>query len=263
MAVVLKESTFLKDKKVKTHEEIHEIRQEKNELMKQKKGFAFRLLLRKWERFALLGFLAYLAKGVSEDLFYLALFGFGVAVVLTIGYTKRPYEEEARKVTDRIYSKIRKDEPWRKGLKGETTVEQALSKLPNDYYIIHDVVLNFKRRVQIDHVVVGPTGIFAIETKSMGGNLRPHPEGWLQGSKLIKSPQTQSIQGALILSSLTLQRVQPLVALSNPQAKWLGGKDKDCPVLYSNKLVMYILSQPRTITNQYEIAQEILKNLAE
>lgn len=263
MAIILKKDTFLQEKKADTYREIHKTRQEKNKLMnKQKAGRgALGVLLSKWKRFVILFVLVYLAKDVSEDVFYLSLFVLAVTTVITIGYTKRPYEAKAKQATDKIFKLANEFEPWRKGLEGETIVSQELSRLPNNYYVIHDVTLHYKRRVQIDHVVVGPTGIFAIETKSMGGNLRPHLNGWLQGAKVIRSPQHQAMQGALILSSLITQRAQAVVALSNPRARWRGEQDKECPVLYSSQLVQYILNQPRTITDQYEIAQKILQNI--
>lgn len=64
---------------------------------------------------------------------------------------------------------------------GEEAVIQALSKLPDTYYVLNDISIEFSKAVhwskynewvrsaQIDHVVVGPTGIFLIETD----NLRP------------------------------------------------------------------------------------------
>lgn len=63
------------------------------------------------------------------------------------------------------------------GAIGEGKVEKQLKKLPNSYYIINDFKVKFNPplfnrqsnekifSIQIDHLVVGPTGIFALETK--------------------------------------------------------------------------------------------------
>jgi hypothetical protein len=62
------------------------------------------------------------------------------------------------------------------GAQGEEYVIRVLSGLPEGYCILNDVNLYFKPPVhwkgkyriessQIDHVVVGPTGIFLVETK--------------------------------------------------------------------------------------------------
>ncbi len=63
------------------------------------------------------------------------------------------------------------------GAIGESKVSSTLSELPDDYIVINDVNVKLSKPLymksendrifsfQIDHVVVGPTGIFAIETK--------------------------------------------------------------------------------------------------
>lgn len=61
--------------------------------------------------------------------------------------------------------------PWLQGYRGERAVGQALRDLvPLGYRIIHDVETGFGN---IDHIVVGPTGVFAIETKHWKGRFYP------------------------------------------------------------------------------------------
>ena len=65
------------------------------------------------------------------------------------------------------------------GAFGEEAVVSVLSQLPDDFHIINDVHLNFPHSLfwnktgeyisescQIDHIVVGPKGIFLLETKN-------------------------------------------------------------------------------------------------
>jgi hypothetical protein len=64
------------------------------------------------------------------------------------------------------------------GAQGEEQVIQALSGLPDEYHVLNDVNLDFRRDAcfkkiqkyidtcQIDHVVIGPTGLFLLETKN-------------------------------------------------------------------------------------------------
>lgn len=54
---------------------------------------------------------------------------------------------------------------WRKGILGERLVIEALTPLDNSYVLINDVVLP-KRKGNIDHILIGPTGLFVIETKN-------------------------------------------------------------------------------------------------
>lgn len=58
---------------------------------------------------------------------------------------------------------IQRIESYFVGAKGEEKVAFELRNLPDDYHIFHDYVAG---RYHVDHVVVGPTGIYAIETKN-------------------------------------------------------------------------------------------------
>ena len=57
----------------------------------------------------------------------------------------------------------------KRGEQGELIVAQAIERdlLPNGYSVLHDVQLkNGKRRFNVDHLLIGPNGVFAIETKN-------------------------------------------------------------------------------------------------
>jgi hypothetical protein len=61
------------------------------------------------------------------------------------------------------YFKRRGD--WHKGIVGEKMVVEALTPLDNSYVLINDVVLR-ERTGNIDHILVSPSSVFVIETKS-------------------------------------------------------------------------------------------------
>jgi hypothetical protein len=52
------------------------------------------------------------------------------------------------------------------GLNAEIFVAQLLARLPNEFYVLHDLKPDGEPGANIDHIVVGPTGVFAVETKS-------------------------------------------------------------------------------------------------
>ncbi len=59
-----------------------------------------------------------------------------------------------------------------KGARGEEVVARELALLPSGYNVFHGVSLPGGRKSEdIDHVVVGRNGIFAIETKSWSGEI--------------------------------------------------------------------------------------------
>ena len=57
-------------------------------------------------------------------------------------------------------------ERLRRGISGEEAVADALAGLPSSYWILHGVSTGHG---DVDHVVIGPTGVFALETKAWDG----------------------------------------------------------------------------------------------
>jgi len=94
-----------------------------------------------------------------------------------IAYKQRYIENECNKVTDSFHF-IEQNKSFLIGAYAEEQVIQILSQLPNEYVIINDVNLRFKPPIywreendhiltsQIDHIAIGPTGMFLIETKN-------------------------------------------------------------------------------------------------
>jgi len=68
---------------------------------------------------------------------------------------------------------------WSVGAEGEETVARHLSLLGDSYRVIHDVVLP-NMRGNIDHIVLGPNGVFVIETKNNNGFISCNGDLWTQ-----------------------------------------------------------------------------------
>lgn len=86
--------------------------------------------------------------------------------------------EKSVKHLQKAHDIIEDNKQFFAGAIGETAVIKELKKLPGSYYIINEAKLSFSKSIRwrkygeyvksckIDHVVVGPTGIFLIETKN-------------------------------------------------------------------------------------------------
>ncbi|HVY67281.1 MAG TPA: nuclease-related domain-containing protein [Patescibacteria group bacterium] len=59
---------------------------------------------------------------------------------------------------------------FRRGRAGEKDIKKELLRLPDEFAVFQGVRIGEKRG-DIDFVVVGPTGIFTVEAKSMGGKI--------------------------------------------------------------------------------------------
>ena len=88
----------------------------------------------------------------------------------------------------RILSVFRKHKYLFYGAEGEERVTRELSRLPDTHIVINDYRLKFSQPVhdrnnddkiysiQIDHVVVGPTGLYLVETKNWSRDSVENPE---------------------------------------------------------------------------------------
>ena len=80
------------------------------------------------------------------------------------------------------------------GIQGETAVTELLQGLPDDYFLLNDVVLP-GHPGNIDHVVVGLCGIVVIETKNFSGSVESHGNGRFVNGRRSRSIRTVQRQG--------------------------------------------------------------------
>jgi hypothetical protein len=59
---------------------------------------------------------------------------------------------------------------WRKGTDGEMVTGLWLSRLPENWHVFHDVPVG-ERGTNIDHLVIGPGGVFTVNTKNLSGKV--------------------------------------------------------------------------------------------
>jgi hypothetical protein len=92
----------------------------------------------------------------------------------------------------RLYSSgVKNGKSWNKGIVGEKTVAKYLNQLPEDYFIFNDVKFPGSYG-NLDHVVVGPNGIFVIETKNYEGFFLVKQDSWYyKRGKYIKKSKSQ------------------------------------------------------------------------
>lgn len=73
---------------------------------------------------------------------------------------------------------------WEAGERGEAAVAEALSALPElGWTVLHDRRKSAKSRGNIDHIVVGPPGVFVIDAKNWSGRLDINEQGVFCGGR--------------------------------------------------------------------------------
>jgi len=146
----------------------------------------------------------------------------------------------------------------KQGMEGEKRVIQLLkSKLNDNYYLINDVVYVNDRgnKENIDHIVLGPNGIFAIETKDYRGKITCKGSYWSVPFPYGRSPSSQAkgnaywvkkaIDASGISETLKIALwVKPIVVFSNPDVE-LESIDPEVEVVKIEELAGSITSYSR------------------
>ena len=94
---------------------------------------------------------------------------------------------------------LRRVEAFFKGARGEERVAGLLETLPGTWHVFHDFEAGGHH---VDHVVVGPTGVYAVETKNWRGHVTVEKgEILLDGELPDRSPLAQSVAQARAVRS--------------------------------------------------------------
>ena len=159
----------------------------------------------------------------------------------------------------------------RKGLEGEQSVASELSYLNDEFLLLNDVMLHGGRG-NIDHILIGPTGVFVFETKNYSGKYVCYGDRWFfQGVRQkydVPSVSAQAKNNAHILASLLHTSgftvdVNPVIVFTHPSVQlWLH--HPTVPVLKRGAVCNFLLTQqPRfQLSGPYsqKVAEKILVN---
>jgi len=172
---------------------------------------------------------------------------------------------------------------WRAGLLGQKKVEEVLLKLDNRYILLNNLSLPFKN-CDIDHLLVGPNGVFLIETKNYKGEISCTGDLWeyQKVGKMggiykgyITNPSRQLKRNVWELKSFLDKKskrlfgsnefpywIQGMVVFTNEEAV-LNTKDETVVILKVNDLYDYIKNFKKTKIPEDDIEKiaSLLKEL--
>jgi hypothetical protein len=156
---------------------------------------------------------------------------------------------------------------WQRGARGEQhTARQLRRLLPHGWVLFHDLAIP-NSRGNIDHLVIGPGGVFLVDSKNWRGRLAFAPDGTLwHGSYPLTATlatigfEARAIAGALAVPGLA---VEPLLVVHGSTIPWgeqyLGG----IAILPARRLVATLLALPPLLTDQQvtQVAQRAMARL--
>jgi hypothetical protein len=125
---------------------------------------------------------------------------------------------------------------WRRGAAGERCSARLLAALErHGWAVLHDLALPGSA-ANIDHLVIGPGGVFVIDSKQYRGRLQLDPSGRLWHGRYPLAPTLQAVsfeadQAAQVLPDPGMA-VVPIVAVHGtkvPWARWSPTACRSCP----------------------------------
>lgn len=138
-----------------------------------------------------------------------------------------------------------------RGATGEEHVGGLLESLAQSgWHVIHDASFG---RGNVDHLVIGPGGVFTIETKS---NPNPVRVGRLHGALLRQAQAQRSL-----VEQLTGEPVEPLIVFSRAWVDRPLARRKGVRVMPARMLIEYLSSRRRRLDS--EQAQRALARVGE
>ncbi len=85
---------------------------------------------------------------------------------------------------------------WFVGKRGEMAISDALGSLSDDYVVLNDLMLP-DGKGNVDHLEMGPNGLFAIETKNYSTFVKCSSDDWFVNGKKIRSLSKQAKRNAI------------------------------------------------------------------
>jgi hypothetical protein len=162
----------------------------------------------------------------------------------------------AKWASDKIDILDRQRAIWRKGAAGEAAVAETLAGLPNDFVVVNDVSQRFGN---IDHVVIGPTGIYVIDTKNWRGTVKADAQGeLLLNGKPPSKPAIKSLLNAVMDFRSKLKAlagsdyfVRGVIVFPLAYVEATYGSTRQIHCLRPDRLTDYLQDQKssRTVTN--------------
>lgn len=168
------------------------------------------------------------------------------------------------------------------GAMGEKEVEYVLKWLTDDYYVIEkDCTSKYTNRCillenqtfidesqEYDHIVVGPQGVFLIETKNYSGQLHiDHQGNWLRKKKREEewlpeiNPGQQVVRHHVLMESIVGKEVPiiDVICLAHPNIMTSGLENANIPVIKKDQLGDFIMRYQGELMDKAAINEVVCK----
>ena len=169
--------------------------------------------------------------------------------------------ESARRQRAKAERLVRSAELWERGADGEVATAMVLQGLPTGWVVLHDLHWPGRRFANIDHVVIGPPGVFVVDSKNWSGRIEVSNDVLRQNGRQREKAVAGAADSALALAEqltrVDASRVHPVLCFVRDEQ--LTGWARDVMVCSTQNLVAMLTTRapsfvPMRVT---EIAAEV------
>ncbi|WP_148571886.1 nuclease-related domain-containing protein [Nocardioides caldifontis] len=166
-------------------------------------------------------------------------------------------DEVARRARENAERHLRRAEMFERGAAGERATAAALGALGSGWVALHDHRWPGRRLANIDHVLVGPGGVFVIDSKNWSGDVRVVDGILRQNGRSREKAVAAAADAALAVSELVgphAEVVRPVLCFTGDRE--LAGWARDVMVCSVDNLRTMLETRPQVL------APEVVRDLA-
>jgi Nuclease-related domain len=140
---------------------------------------------------------------------------------------------------------------WRRGAVGERRTARVLAALERQgWAVLHDLAVP-RSQANLDHLVIGPGGVFVIDSKQYRGRLQLDPSRQLWHGRYPLAPALRAVsfeadQAALVLTDADVV-VRPIMAIHGAQVPWGKLVIAGVPVVAARRLPSMLRQLPAVL----------------
>ena len=139
---------------------------------------------------------------------------------------------------------------WERGAEGEEATAAALAQLPTGTWtVLHDRKWPGRPYANVDHIVVGPPGVFVIDSKNWSGRVEVRDGVLRQGGRSRETSVAAAVDAGKAVAGLVPllrpQLVHPVLCFAGEDE--ISGSAQDVVVCSTSNLVPMLLSRPAAL----------------
>jgi len=158
--------------------------------------------------------------------------------------------DAARRMREKSERLARSADLWEQGAAGERATADVLSGLPStEWTVFHDLPWPGRRYANVDHVVVGPPGVFVIDSKNWSGAITVKDQILRQNNRSREKTVVGAVESALAVSGtihiVGPDHVHPVICFVREGP--ITGRARNVLICSTANVLNLLLTRPRQL----------------